>query len=222
MSFKVAPEASNILYIYDLPKSHFTSIRLAEIIKEITGYDLVGHSMPQVTRDINKPFYTARVKIESTDKFAEIAKKLRYFTFSGYPCRTLPYLQELLGSNVLKLMDNNVFVRKIPKHIMSRELENVFSIYGEIISCKVSIQEDYTSRGYGFVCFKDPESAHKALLDRQEAEEMVTFKFAPRSRVDLRKVFNNIYVKNFPADWTEADLRRTFEEFGQITSIHHQ
>lgn len=91
MSFRVAPENTNILYLYDLPKSQFTSIRLAEIIKETTGYDLVGHSMPQVTRDINKPFYTARVKIEPQDKFEEVSKKLRYFSFNGKPCRGLPY-----------------------------------------------------------------------------------------------------------------------------------
>lgn len=111
-------------------------------------------------------------------------------------------------------MDQNVFVRKIPKSIFSAELEKVFSVYGEIISCKVSINEDYTSRGYGFVCFKDSESAMRALLDRQEADEMTAVKFAPRSKAELRKVFNNIYVKNFPPEWTETDLQRTFEEFG--------
>jgi hypothetical protein len=43
---------------------------------------------------------------------------------------------------------------------------------------------------------------------------MTAVKFAPRSKAELRKVFNNIYVKNFPPEWTEMDLQRTFEEFG--------
>lgn len=34
------PETNTILYIYDLPKKQFTSIRLAEIIKDLTGYRL--------------------------------------------------------------------------------------------------------------------------------------------------------------------------------------
>jgi hypothetical protein len=75
--------------------------------------------MPQVIRDSNKPFYTARIKIENTDKFHEVAQKLRYFNFMGCPCRALPYQSDLLGLNVIKLSDQNLFVRKIPKKIFS-------------------------------------------------------------------------------------------------------
>lgn len=31
-------------------------------------------------------------------------------------------------------------------------------------------------------------------------------------------MFNNIYVKNFPDDWTEANLRQHFSKFGQVQS----
>lgn len=43
---KKQQEHTNILYIYDLPKKSFTSVKLAEIIKELTGYDLAGLHMP--------------------------------------------------------------------------------------------------------------------------------------------------------------------------------
>jgi len=52
-----------------------------------------------------------------------------------------------------------VFIRKIPKVKNSEELEEFFTEFGEVISCKVSINEDNSSRGYGFVCYKDPEAA---------------------------------------------------------------
>jgi polyadenylate-binding protein len=48
-----------------------------------------------------------------------------------------------------------LFVRKLDKSIYSDELEKKFKEHGEILSCKVSIDEDYKSRGYGFICFKD-------------------------------------------------------------------
>ena len=35
----------------------------------------------------------------------------------------------------------------------------------------------------------------------------------------MRKVFNNIFVKNMPDDWTEAELKKCFEAFGQISSL---
>jgi RNA recognition motif-containing protein len=40
-----------------------------------------------------------------------------------------------------------VFIEKIPKDINSEALDLYFSKYGEIISCKVSLNEDYSSRG---------------------------------------------------------------------------
>jgi polyadenylate-binding protein len=101
-------------------------------------------------------------------------------------------------------------VRKIPKSVFSDSLENHFARFGDIISCKVSLNEDHTSRGYGFVCFKDPESVAEALKMMEKSEEMQAVKFAPKSKADLRKVFNNIYVKNFPDDWTEVNLRQHF------------
>ena len=63
-----------------------------------------------------------------------------------------------------------MFIWKIPKDINSEALDLYFSKYGEIISCKVSLNEDYSSRGYGFVCFKDPEAADKALAEHVGSE----------------------------------------------------
>jgi polyadenylate-binding protein len=35
----------------------------------------------------------------------------------------------------------------------------------------------------------------------------------------MRKAFNNIYVKNFPVEWTEVELREEFSKFGEILSL---
>ncbi len=97
-------------------------------------------------------------------------------------------------------------MRKIPKTVQSAELENIFVAYGEIISCKISLNEDHSSRGYGFVCFRDPESAARAIQASSGRESVVGVKFEPKSKADFRKVFNNVFVKNIPADWTEGKL----------------
>ena len=122
------PDQANILYLYDLPKKTFTSIRLAETVRDITGLTL--EHQPQVTRDCNRPFYTARIKIDNPDRFAQATNKLRFFEFMGAPCRSLPYQTELLGQNVTRLMPQNVFVRKIPQQYQSKELEEYFSKFG--------------------------------------------------------------------------------------------
>ena len=92
--------------------------------------------------------------------FEQVVTKLRYYSYNGLPIRALPYIGELTGQNVDKMQAHNVFVRKIPKeNFGSRELDDFFKKFGEILSCKVSLTDDYKSRGYGFVCFKDPEAA---------------------------------------------------------------
>jgi len=35
---------------------------------------------------------------------------------------------------------------------------------------------------------------------------MQVIKFNPKDKRDFQRAFNNIYVKNFPAEFTEADL----------------
>lgn len=175
--------------------------------------------MPQVRRDPGKPFYSAVIKIENPDKFHEVASKLRFFTLEGKPCRALPYNSELLGSNVNRLHQQNVFVRKIPKELQSQGLEEEFKKYGDVISSKVSLNEDHSSRGYGFVCFKDPEAASRALSESSKHDETIGVKFEPKSKADFRKVFNNIFVKNMPDEWTEMEIRKTFEAYGRISSL---
>ena len=96
----------------------------------------------------------------------------------------------------------------------------MFKGYGDIISCKVSINEDYSSRGYGFVCFRDPESASRALSESSSRSETIGVKFAPKSKADFRKVYNNIFIKNIPDGWDEPELKKAFEVFGNITSIY--
>jgi RNA recognition motif-containing protein len=77
---------------------------------------------------------------------------MRYFEIDGKPCRALPFDRSLLGSNKEKLFDQSVFV-KLPKDVLHKDLEKLFAECGQIKSLKVSLNPDYSSRGYGFVCF---------------------------------------------------------------------
>ena len=158
--------------------------------------------------------------IPEEDKFQIACKELRYFELAeGKPSRALPYDNDLLGSNPQKIVDHNIFVRKIPKDLAPKELEEHFSKYGEIKSLKVSLNSDHTSRGYGFVCFQDPAGAEAALEADSEADANQAIKYQPRDKRDFRRIYNNIYAKNFPPGFTEEDVRKVFEQYGRIESI---
>ena len=149
-----------------------------------------------------------------------MCKALRYFEINGKNCRALPFQQELLGSNVQGLAEKNMFVSRIPKSDSAAILEKYFSKYGEIISCKISLGSDHESKGYGFVCFEDAAATQKAIEETQGAETRIGVKFTPKYKKDLKKVFNNIYVNNMPANWDVIEVLNQFSPFGYITSVN--
>lgn len=147
-----AQGTQNYLYLYDLPKAEATSTKLASVLQTKTG--IVLTRIPQIRRDLNRPFYSAVMQIPEEDKFAIACKEMRYFELApGKPSRALPFDNDLLGSNPQKIVDHNIFVRRIPKELSPSQLEEHFSRYGDIKSLKISLNSDHQSRGYGFVCF---------------------------------------------------------------------
>lgn len=134
-----------------MPKNEFTSTKLAEYIKDVCGFELTRK--PQVRRDPARPFYSAILSIPDGDHFKKACEKLRYFEMGGKPCRALPFDNQLLGANAKDLAPQNVFVRVIPKDKTAPQLEEFFLQYGPVKSLKISLDSDYKSRGYGFVCY---------------------------------------------------------------------
>lgn len=72
-------------------------------------------------------------------------------------------------------MSNKIFVGGISYTISEKELEEVFSKFGEVIN--VRIVRDYEtgkSRGFAFIMFRDEESVDKAIsLDNTKIGERV-------------------------------------------------
>lgn len=177
-----------LLYLYDLPKDRATSVQVAKIIRERSGYDL---QEPVQFRD-NRPlpnglpsdFQYGICKVD-TANLLQVAQAVKYFLMDlgtssdGRPiqwqCRALPFDRELLGVN--KNSTNqalNVFVRNLDETTDAKRLDELFSAtFGPVKSAKVSIsvKKDKniagllpaTSNGYGFVCFQNPEDAVKAV-----------------------------------------------------------
>jgi len=161
------------------------------------------------------------VKINDPEKFKRACEKMRYFEIDGKPCRALPFDKELLGSNKQKLTDHNIFVKKIPPTMKAPEMEELFKKYGDIKSLKISLNPDYSSRQYGFVCFQTPDGAQNAIdLTKADSLPVEVQRYQPKDRRDLRKAFNNIYVKNFPPTYSDEELMKLFSQYGNVLSLH--
>jgi polyadenylate-binding protein len=57
----------------------------------------------------------------------------------------------------------NIFIKNLDKSITAAQLHDTFSAFGKILSCKVELDNNGTSKGYGFVHYETQEDADQAV-----------------------------------------------------------
>ena len=95
-------------------------------------------------------FYSAR----------KLCQEIRFPEIRGKICRALPYEKDLQ----LRVSPNAaLFVKGLDPQWTHKEFYESFKEFGELLSCKVSIDENHQSRGYGFLQYHKEEQAKKAI-----------------------------------------------------------
>lgn len=120
----------------------------------------------------------------------------------------------------------NIFIKNLDKSIDNKALYDTFSAFGNILSCKVVLDEHGNSKGYGFVHFETQESAEMAITKVNgmllNDKKVFVGIFIPR-KDRLRDMgqntrFTNLYIKNFGEGMGDDGLKAMFEKFGKIVS----
>ncbi|KAL1219671.1 Polyadenylate-binding protein 1 [Cardamine amara subsp. amara] len=110
----------------------------------------------------------------------------------------------------------NVFVKNLHESIDDKQLADMFSSFGKVLSSKVVCDASGVSKGYGFVQFYSELSVDIACNGRNQHIQVCPF--VSHRQWDESPVFTNVYVKNLAETATDADLKRIFGEFGEINS----
>lgn len=155
---------TNYLYLYDLPKDNISSVKIALAFKD-QGVD-IGTKRPFIKRDLFRPFYSAILHLTNVTQFELAKQKMRYFNIEKHQCRSLPFDREHQQHKSTKEPVNVFFklAKEQDKSILTYKflLEN-FQKFGEIRSCKISVNPDATNKGYAYIQFTDKEGAEKCL-----------------------------------------------------------
>jgi RNA recognition motif-containing protein len=106
-----------------------------------------------------KYFYYAFCRFPDIIQARHLLNDIKFPELIGKTCRALPYDKDLLRNCS---SGSNIFVKGIPPSWTHKELHDAFKACGSIVSARVSIKDDHSSRGYGFVAFAKKQEADAA------------------------------------------------------------
>ncbi|CAB9521030.1 Polyadenylate-binding protein, cytoplasmic and nuclear [Seminavis robusta] len=117
----------------------------------------------------------------------------------------------------------NIFVKNLHESIDNKQLYDTFSLFGNILSCKVvTDRESGSSKGYGYVHYETAEAATAAIekLDGMliDGQEVQVGHFMRRNERPGQNDWTNCYVKKIPYEWDDARLKEEFAQFGEVMS----
>lgn len=148
---------------------------------------------------------------------------MNFDTIKGRPIRIMWSQRD---PSLRKSGVGNVFIKNLDKNIDNKALYDTFSAFGNILSCKIAMDE-HGSKGYGFVHFETEEVARNAIEKVNgmllNGKKVYVGKWMSRKERlealgDQAKNFTNVYIKNLPDDINDEQLKTMFEAYGKTVS----
>lgn len=133
---------------------------------------------------------------------------------------------------------NNIYVKNFPPDTTDSKLREMFVEFGEIKSCCVEKDAEGKSKGFGFICFLEPDHAEMAVkvmhgreingrplyasrAQRKEERQEELKQRLEKQRAERQSKYVsgvNLYVKNLDDSIDDERLKEAFCQYGPITS----
>ncbi|CDJ59018.1 polyadenylate-binding protein, putative [Eimeria maxima] len=207
------------LYIGDL-QPDVTEAMLFEVFNSVGPVTSIRVCRDTVSR---RSLGYAYVNYQTFQDAERSLDALNFTIIRGRPCRIMWSQRD---PSLRKSGAGNVFVKNLDRNIDNKALYDTFSLFGNILSCKVGVDEANRSKGYGFVHYESEASARNAIEKVNGmligGKTVYVGPFITRSERESAGVnrFTNVYLKNLPRCWSDPEsLRPILEPFGEITSL---
>lgn len=158
-------------------------------------------------------FNFAFVKFHSVDDAERALEILNFTSIKGRQCRMMPLQRD---KSLPEHDIGTVFVENLHEKIDSKTLYETFSVFGDILSCKVATdRETGKSRCYGYINYLRVVDANKAIEgvnnmvigDKQLHVKLVS----GQERIE-KASWNSVYMKHIPAKMTQEEIKKFVEE----------
>lgn len=189
-------------------------------------FSTAGHVLSiRVCRDMitRRSLGYAYVNFQQPTDAERAIDTMNFDTIKGRPIRIMWSQRD---PSLRKSGIGNIFIKNLDKSIDNKALYDTFSAFGNILSCKIAMDEN-GSKGYGFVHFETEEAARNAIEKVNgmllNGKKVFVGKFMTRKERmeilgDKAKKFTNVYIKNFNETIGNDQLKTKFEAYGKIIS----
>lgn len=203
------------LYVGDLGKD-VTENMIWELFTKVGTLVNVRLCRDSITQESLGYAYVNMTNVQDAERALDT---LNFFEINGKPIRIMWSQRD---PSLRRTGAGNVFVSNLAPSVDNKGLYDTFSVFGNILSCKVATDEKGVSKGYGYVHFETGEAAQDAiqkfdgtLVDEQEVRVQL---FVKKSDRTSQQTWTNLYVKQFPLTWDEQKLADVFGVFGAIAN----
>ena len=110
----------------------------------------------------------------------------------------------------------NVFLNNLERTVTSKTLYDTFIAFGNILRCKVVVDQDGVSRGFGFVHFEEQEAADECIAKVNEmlinGKQVYFGPHIPRTERQIEDLTGDNFTKFYSLNLEESTI---FKHFGQ-------
>eukprot|EP00760_Papus_ankaliazontas_P015509 PhM_4_TR16556/c0_g1_i1/m.101307/K13126/PABPC; polyadenylate-binding protein len=161
------------------------------------------------------------VNFQNSEDASRVIETLNYTPLrpGGRPMRIMWYQRD---PTLRKSGVGNVFVKDLNRDIDDKQLSDIFSVFGHILSAKVSRDKEGTSNGYGFVHFEREEDGQDAItkMNGMQINGVKVFVGAFKRRrerfAELENTFSNVFFRNVSGELTEEQFTKNLSRFGKV------
>lgn len=194
--------------LHDFFKDYKNDILMIQVDRNQKMYDLFNTRKPKAT-----------IIFRTHEKAEEARNNLNMRRMKG---KALNIMWHEKDNSIRYNNKANIFVKGISLNANPRDVYELFSKYGEIISCKICEDEDGNLLGYGYINYYNLDSAENAIANLNKNKfmdsELEVEHFQKKNeRLQVLQENTSIYIKNIPNSHSKIeDLKGIFAKYGKI------